>query len=78
MMAKIAEGIFPRVNIIIINVNVKMILLSFAECSLSLIILLLIFWEVFVKNIGGFFILDFANPFLGGSSALMLDVDLKC
>ena len=76
-MAKIAEGIFPRVNIIIINVNVKMILLSFAECSLSLIILLLIFWEVFVKNIGGFFILDLSNPFLGVSSALMLEVDLK-
>ena len=55
MIEKMAEGIFPSVNRIIINVNVKMILFSLVECSLILLILLFIFFDVFVIKIGGFF-----------------------
>ena len=41
MIAKMAEGIFPSVNRIIINVSVKRILFSLVECSLMILILLL-------------------------------------
>ena len=77
MMAKIADGIFPSVNMIIINVNVKMILFSLAECFLSLFILLLIFWEVFVIKIGVFFFLDLATPFLYSAISSSFIVDLE-
>ena len=77
MMAKIAEGIFPSVNMTIIKVNVKMMLFSLAECFLSLFILLLIFWEVFVTKIGGFFFLDLATPFVSSAISSSFIVDLN-
>ena len=75
MIAKMAEGIFPSVNRIIINVNVKRILFSLVECSLMILIFRLIFFDVFVIKIGGFFFLEIV-PNLSISSSLM--VGLNC
>ena len=68
MIEKIAEGIFPSVNRIIIKVNVKMILFSFVECSLILLMLLFIFSDVFVMKIGGFFFPETVSNLLISSS----------
>ena len=74
MIEKMAEGIFPSVNRIIINVNVKMVLFSLVECSLSLLILLLILFDVFVMKMGGFFFLE-TVPNLSMSSSLMVGLN---
>ena len=74
MIAKMAEGIFPSVNRIIINVNVRRILFSLVECSLMILILRLIFFDVFVIKIGGFFFLEIV-PNLSISSSLMVGLN---
>ena len=71
MIEKMAEGIFPSVNRIIINVNVKMILFSLVECSLILLILLFIFFDVFVIKIGGFFFPETVSNLLVSSSCMV-------
>ena len=71
MIAKMAVGILPSVKDIIINVNVKRILFSLVECSLIILILLLIFFDVFVIKIAGFFFLEIV-PNLSISSSLMV------